>query len=271
MNVRQLPPRARSHFGLVFEMAALRTTHLFATGLLVLVALSGCQCCEVSEIYGDRIDCIADKQLTLDRWYRPSLDLTRICQDCNTQSPYHQHPVIYPESRISTRPAVEPTIPDVPPSEVPPLPELAPAPPADDAIPSVEEGSVIPPEPAGARKLPPLNETSMKPIETVPAAKPAASPAATETPKVVSQPNSSQQAKTSQEVSLPPVSAFIGAISTKQSEISQVSKSEAAVAEKPVTETLPQQMKETLPKPIGPVSAPAGITPSQKFYQHQNR
>ncbi|WP_145197834.1 hypothetical protein [Thalassoglobus polymorphus] len=250
-------------------MAALRTTHLFASGLLVLVALSGCQCCEVSEIYGDRIDRIADRQLTLDRFYRPGLDLTRICHDCNTQSPYYQHPVIYPESRISTRPAVEPTVPDVPPSEIPPLPELAPAPPADNADPSVEDAPIIPPGPAEARKLPSLRETSLKPIEAVPAAKPPASPAATATPKVVSQPKSSQEATSIQEVSLPPVSAFIGAIKTKQPEISQVSKSEAAVDEKP--ESLPKQMNVTPPKPIGPVSAPAGIKPSQKFYQHQNR
>lgn len=90
------------------------------------VALFGCHCVEVSERYGDRVDAIADRQITFDQFYRPGLDLTRICRDCNHQNTRSQHPVVYPDSRWLLNASAQETtapemIPGVPPSELPPI------------------------------------------------------------------------------------------------------------------------------------------------------
>lgn len=90
------------------------------------VAMFGCHCVEVSERYGDRVDAIADRQITFDQFYRPGLDLTRICRDCNRLNARSQHPVVYPDSRwllnVSAQETTVPEmIPEVPPSELPPI------------------------------------------------------------------------------------------------------------------------------------------------------
>ena len=52
---------------------------LLVLACLLVCSSAGCQCCRVTEPYGDLIDCHADKQLCLDRFYHPALDATRWC------------------------------------------------------------------------------------------------------------------------------------------------------------------------------------------------
>jgi hypothetical protein len=44
----------------------------------IFFALSGCQCCLLTEHYMDAVDCIADRYPSGERFYCPGLDLTRI-------------------------------------------------------------------------------------------------------------------------------------------------------------------------------------------------
>ncbi len=199
-------------------------------------------------MYGDRIDCVADKQLTLDRWYRPGLDLTRICHQCKKQNPYCQHPVIYPESRVSTQPAPEPTIPSVPPAETPASPVITPAPPA-------EESPVVPPVPApGPKVLPPLSGTSLRKIETT-------------SPEQFAAKNTSSEK--SEQIAIPPVAAFIETLSAKQAAQPAVSNSDAKIVKE--VQSLPKQLEQnTSPSNTAPIAAPTGVRPSPKFYQQTN-
>ncbi len=113
---------------------------LFLLTPVASMLLVGCHCVEFSERYGDRIDRIADRQLTLDRFYRPGLDLTRICHDCKKQDARCHRPVMYPDSRIPQQAPVEPTLPAVPPAEPINIPEpnepnlIPPVPPAIQPI-----------------------------------------------------------------------------------------------------------------------------------------
>ncbi len=45
--------------------------------LTAFMLLPGCRCCPSSNCYYNVVDDISDKQLTLDRFYRPTLDISR--------------------------------------------------------------------------------------------------------------------------------------------------------------------------------------------------
>jgi len=48
------------------------------TPSVLALLLSGCQCCNLTERYQDKIDLIADRRPHLDHLYNPAWDLTRI-------------------------------------------------------------------------------------------------------------------------------------------------------------------------------------------------
>lgn len=48
---------------------------LLSFGLMFLT--TGCHCLPITERYCDRVDCVADHEACLDRWYCPKLDVTR--------------------------------------------------------------------------------------------------------------------------------------------------------------------------------------------------
>lgn len=62
--------------------------------LAVVTGVSGCHCMPITERYADRIDCIADHEGCMDRFYHPCLDVTRWgmwnCPCCNCRPQQHQ-------------------------------------------------------------------------------------------------------------------------------------------------------------------------------------
>ncbi|MEW4489339.1 hypothetical protein AB1L42_14750 [Thalassoglobus sp. JC818] len=94
--------------------------------LLVTLFVSGCQCFQISERYGDCIDRIADTQCYFDRFYIEKLDLTRIRCNHKMCGKHYCPPVaVYPDRYIpsATRPQTGPTNSDIiPPS--PPIEDL---------------------------------------------------------------------------------------------------------------------------------------------------
>ncbi|TWT56817.1 hypothetical protein KOR42_01720 [Thalassoglobus neptunius] len=91
--------------------------------LLVALFVSGCQCFQISERYGDCIDRIADTQCYFDRFYIEKLDLTRIRCNHKMCGKHYCPPVaVYPDRYIPSpsRPQTGPVNSDV----VPPSPPI---------------------------------------------------------------------------------------------------------------------------------------------------
>lgn len=110
--------------------AAVKNRLAFLACWGLMFGLAGCQCCQLTECYQDKIDCIADHKLNLDRYYHPTWDLTRIgypdwcagpinhwcygcCCRCCREHPAYDHMPIYVASQED--PARHPDIPSVPP------------------------------------------------------------------------------------------------------------------------------------------------------------
>jgi hypothetical protein len=62
----------------VFEGTTMRLLTIRPGLLLLVLAFSGCQCCQLTETIGDAADCATDNPPIAERWYCPGLDLTRI-------------------------------------------------------------------------------------------------------------------------------------------------------------------------------------------------
>jgi len=58
--------------------------------VLITVLSSGCRCGYLNDASGDFIDTITEPRLSLDRWYRPELDLTRIGKPDWCRSPFNR-------------------------------------------------------------------------------------------------------------------------------------------------------------------------------------
>lgn len=124
------------------------------TSAMAMVCMTGCHLIGMSERYGDVIDCVSDKQLTLDRFYRRRLDLTKIGQDRQHQCEFAQHTAIYPDTSYLLSVPSESKIPEAPPAEVVPAPETM-------------DQAPIPPVPPAA-KLPAIDSSSLKQLPANP-------------------------------------------------------------------------------------------------------
>lgn len=202
--------------------------------LLVVLLLAGCQCFDISERYGDVIDHIADRQLTLDRFYRPGLDLTRVGHDAQRACEFSQHTATYPDSVIPQQSSQEPSTPSVPPAEL-------------NVPDSPEEYSPIPPRPA-AKRLPVIDTSELQEISAL-AAEKQAKPMPTNLSGVlnvgVSLIESTNQADS-------PVHQT-GAILLDLSDADEFLR--------------PLEGEKIQSPPQMSVSAPATVPPSQRFYQ----
>lgn len=201
--------------------------------LSIALSWSGCHCFSISERYGDHIDRVADSQMCLDHCYRPGLDLTRLGRRRIHQEAFHYNTGIYPQQHFpgsTNAPSVVPPAPAV--EEVNP-------PPTDTQEDSTPPPPPAPPVPAAA--LPVLDISHLNDLSTW---KPAGQfqPASESKPLIV---ESDSQAETS--------------------EIEQVDSQEI------ITEVLaPLDSIEPRPlRPVTPVSAPASVAPSQRFYNSQ--
>lgn len=201
--------------------------------LSIALTLSGCHCFSISERYGDHIDRVADSQMCLDHCYRPGLDLTRLGRRRIHQEAFYYNTGVYPQNHWPDNAAEQSDIPPAPATE-----EVAPTPIEN------EGGAAPPPPPAPpvpAAALPVLDISHLNDLSTW---KPAGQfqPASEPKPLLV---ESDSQSETS--------------------EIEQVDSQEI------ITEVLaPLDSIEPRPlRPVTPVSAPASVAPSQRFYSSQ--
>lgn len=215
---------------------------LFLLAPVASTLLVGCHCVEVSERYGDRIDRIADKQLVLDRFYRPGFDLTRICHDCKKEDAVCHRPVMYPDSRIPEQAPVEPTLPAVPPVE-PIEPNLIP--PVPPAIQPIESAAVSGDWQGATTILSAAISVGATPF--VLPKKVNKNEALTPSIKLTT---SQESTEWSQPVEIPALPEVIEPVQTV-----------------PLFQAPPETIKELLPQPVKPISAPSGVPPSQQFYR----
>ncbi|WP_437191038.1 hypothetical protein [Planctomicrobium sp. SH527] len=155
---------------------------------VVLMGFAGCQCFTITERYQDVVDNFVDKPRSLERWYDPGLDLTRIGYPDWYQHkfndkiydrslsrgyralPNYAHNPIYvqPQEKVIARP-----IPVLPGSMEDPLREVDPTllisppvippvvPPAKSEIPALIPQSDSPPLPPNGAAIPDAPPTSV--------------------------------------------------------------------------------------------------------------
>ncbi|WP_437185033.1 hypothetical protein SH668x_002123 [Planctomicrobium sp. SH668] len=80
----------------------MQITHSLSYGVLLL-AMTGCQCFGVTERFQDSIDHVADRRPHLDRFYRPTWDLTRIGYPDWTASRINSRLIEEPHNRATRR------------------------------------------------------------------------------------------------------------------------------------------------------------------------
>ncbi len=223
-------------------MALKFSKFLFLLAPVAFTLLVGCHCVEVSERYGDRIDKIADKQLVLDRFYRPGLDLTRICHDCKSEDAVCHRPVMYPDSRIPEQAPIEPTLPAVPPAE------------------QLEEPSLIPPVPPSSQ---PLETTSN--TEAWQQSKRIVSAVSRVGSSPFMYPMSERKQRVSESVGVELTTAKEPVEWKPTVEIPALPRKIEPPSPLPMAQ--PETAKELTPRSVEAISAPAGVPPSQQFYR----
>ncbi|WP_437206042.1 hypothetical protein [Planctomicrobium sp. SH664] len=150
--------------------------------VVLMLSLAGCQCCQLTEKYQDRVDCIADHEGHLDNWYCAGLDLTRIgypdwcqyrinqllcgrqCVCCRTAPPFIEEQLHYRDLNRAApgNPYVPPQT-DSTPSPTPANGGLVPPPPAPGVQPFVPQAPEVPGQ---IEKIP--DPPQINPNETIP-------------------------------------------------------------------------------------------------------
>lgn len=219
----------------------------------------GCHCFELSEVHGDIVDTIADCQWPLDRFYRPGLDLQRLCRDCKKCDTYCHTPIAYPDSRIPSQAPSEPTTPEPTPSQPIPAPPVAPAP-----LPTLDTSSLQELAPFAVQTALSVGKTSTVSQPT------------TRIPQHTAASNPIPASRTASPISASPSSNLIERAVQEHYRLDDLA-AEAGNAE---AATLPLDPGEVIAVPIAPptlidsptpISTPAGVTPSPTFYQHLQR